>query len=367
MSLRDKIQLVLCTYNRKKYLKRTLEQLFAENSPIKDFDITILNNASNDGTSELIDEFCEKFPNIKHISRKVNIGGCANICGAYELGVNLGKEYVWVLCDDDRFDFSGWHEVEKLVEEKTDVICVADYCFKTPQQRKNPAYQLLQLTFVPGGIYRTELITDNVLTNMYNAIYTMFQSPCIAISAINNEKSIKVLSKSLVCSGLLFENADDIHDVSYTRGIDEKEMLKRNKDNCWVLGYANVLTLLKDKSKITEFFEAAVPFEQIYGSWEKFFNCYGVHFGGSDKFNYFYEIYLVLSEKHKKILAERYCIDIQIWLKKAGFPVKFTFPVLRKIFKSFIQTLFSVKNCYDGKHKTIRFLGLKLNVKKLKK
>ena len=55
--MKEKLDIVIITYNRKDFLKKTFEQILAENSPIKDFDITILNNASDDGTSELVEEY----------------------------------------------------------------------------------------------------------------------------------------------------------------------------------------------------------------------------------------------------------------------------------------------------------------------
>ena len=131
--MKDKLQIVLITYNRKKYLQRTFDQIFAKDSPIKDYDITILDNASTDGTSELIKEYKLKFPNINHIRHNINIGGNANICRAFELGVTSGKEYVWVLCDDDKYDFSNWHEVEREINAKKDIICVCDYVYSTPE------------------------------------------------------------------------------------------------------------------------------------------------------------------------------------------------------------------------------------------
>ena len=44
--LKDKLQICIITYNRKKYIERTLNQLLAENSPIKDFVIAVFDNAS---------------------------------------------------------------------------------------------------------------------------------------------------------------------------------------------------------------------------------------------------------------------------------------------------------------------------------
>lgn len=298
--IKDKLQILLITYNRIAYLKRTFEQILAENSPIRDLDITVLDNASTDGTSELIEEYCQKFPNLKHIRHKINIGGNANICRAFELGAASNKEYIWVLCDDDKYDFSSWNKVEEEVENKTDIICLANYVFKNPDCYNLKKYQIFQLTFVPAGIYRTELITNSVLMNMYDAIYTMFQQSCITISAINKNKKIKVLEKPVVFNGLHFD--DKCESIEFTRGTDnEKEVLKRRKDTKWILGYSNVLSLLNDNKLTGKCMETAIQYKDIYGSITKF--CYDVCYFflrfKRDGLNYFLEIWQVLNLRLK--------------------------------------------------------------------
>ena len=141
--MKNTLGILLVTYNRKEYLKRTFKQILAVDSPIKDLDITILDNASTDGSSELIDEYSKSFPNIKHIRHVANIGGNANICRAFELAASSGKEYVWVLCDDDKYNFSNWDEVKSSIDNKDDIICVADYVFPNEESKKDFAYQLL--------------------------------------------------------------------------------------------------------------------------------------------------------------------------------------------------------------------------------
>ena len=178
MKLKEKLQIYIITYNRKEKFKRTLDFIFADSSPIKDLDITILDNASTDGTSELIEDYRQKHPNITHIKHPINIGGNPNICRAFEMGASCNKEYFWVLCDDDYFDFSNWYEVEEQIEKGTDIICLSNYVFEKPEQFDDKAYQLYQLTFVPAGIYKSSLITNNVLMTMYDSIYKMFQQIC---------------------------------------------------------------------------------------------------------------------------------------------------------------------------------------------
>jgi glycosyltransferase involved in cell wall biosynthesis len=97
--LKDILEIFLITYNRKIYLQKTFNQIFANSSPIKNFDITILNNKSTDGTTELIEKYREKFNNIKHIIHNRNIGGNANIARAFELATkNMSGYYVTMIC-----------------------------------------------------------------------------------------------------------------------------------------------------------------------------------------------------------------------------------------------------------------------------
>ncbi|UKI41571.1 MAG: glycosyltransferase [Candidatus Melainabacteria bacterium] len=86
MTLSDVLEIILITYNREKFLKRTFEQIFDnEKSPVRNLDVTILDNNSTDGTSDLINEYQEKFSNIKHEKNLRNIGGNANIAKAYTM------------------------------------------------------------------------------------------------------------------------------------------------------------------------------------------------------------------------------------------------------------------------------------------
>ena len=101
MSLHDRLEIILITYNRKNKLDETLKSLLAEDSPVRNCSLTLLNNASTDGTDELIEDYVSRHPNVTHIRRKRNAGADANTCLAYELA---SKEYLWVLCDDDKYD-----------------------------------------------------------------------------------------------------------------------------------------------------------------------------------------------------------------------------------------------------------------------
>lgn len=295
--LKEKLQIYLITYNRKKQLENTFSQIFAENSPIRDFDITILDNASTDGSSELIQEYAKQHSNINYIRHPYNIGGNANICRAFELSASCGKEYAWILCDDDYYDFSAWSEVEENIEKKKDIICLSDYVFPTEKEKENPAYQIFQLTFVPSILFRTSSITDSVLHNMYDNIYTMFQQLCLVIKVFNNGGSIQVLSKPIV-HNVLFVNSLN-YDISRIRGAYEKAVTERRRETVWALGYASVLTLLNNKDLISECMEEAYPSKYVCKSWNNFYRIIINKYFKFGFFNYFYEIFKNLKPKRK--------------------------------------------------------------------
>lgn len=239
------IDIFIITYNRKKYIERTLNLLFAEDSPIKDWAITVLDNASTDGTSEFLESFCSVHKNLSYIKNVRNIGGNANIVRAYELSLNKNCEYVWVLCDDDLYDFSSWAEIQKAIDDKYDIICVCNYAFPEEEEKIfHIPNLLLQLTFVPAGIYKKSLFKDDVFPNMYDAISSLFPQSVISIEAINNGKRIYEVKNEIVHNGIFYDKKER-DDLSYTRG--KKHSLKRTSDMTWILGFSNVITLIDNK------------------------------------------------------------------------------------------------------------------------
>lgn len=227
------LEIILITYNRKKHLSDTLQQILAQTSPIKDLDITILDNASTDGSSELLKEYALKYPNLKHIRHPKNIGGNANIARAFE---TAKKKYVWVLCDDDKYDFSSFNKLEEALSQNPTLIVVANYI----NPDKNKARLFKQLSFLPAGIYRTDLITSTVLFNVYFNISNMFPQLAVAAEAINYSEEIIILEKPLVT---MIPNCGN---DAYTRGEDKGFIHPFMKDMFWEMGYLNSIEMIKD-------------------------------------------------------------------------------------------------------------------------
>lgn len=93
------IAVVLVTYNRSELLRKSLNQLFYDNQD-KPERLYLIDNNSNDNTVQIVQEFTEKFSNIKYIRLDKNVGGA----GGFEYGVRKafddGADWI-VLIDDD--------------------------------------------------------------------------------------------------------------------------------------------------------------------------------------------------------------------------------------------------------------------------
>ncbi|HIT93385.1 MAG TPA: glycosyltransferase family 2 protein, partial [Candidatus Stercorousia faecigallinarum] len=168
--LKDELEIIIITYNRKNKLKKTLQTLITENSPIKDFNITILDNASDDGTNELCEAFCKEYTNFKYIRNKYNIGISGNTIRAFELA---SKKWLWILCDDDKYDWSGWAEIEDALKRDYDIVHTT---YTDGVRNETTPYKLNEEIFLPTAIYNTRNIDSTFFQNAYGIAYTLCPS-----------------------------------------------------------------------------------------------------------------------------------------------------------------------------------------------
>lgn len=231
--LSEKLEIFLITYNRKEHLQNTFNQIFAPESPIKDLEITILDNKSTDGSSELIEEYRKSFPNIKHVIHNRNIGGNANIARAFEMA---SKKYFWILCDDDEYNWEHWDEVENALEQDYDAVVVSNYV----NPEKNVAQLAKQLTFVPAGIYKSENLTYTVMVNAEYNISNMFPQMANVCNLINENK------KFYICKNWTVNMVPHGGEETYTRGLSS-DIHPYMAEMLWAVGFVNSLQMIKDK------------------------------------------------------------------------------------------------------------------------
>lgn len=240
MTLVEKLEIIIVTYNRKDYLEKTLNSLLSQDSPVKGLTITILNNNSNDGTTELIENYKQKYSNLVNIKHKKNIGGNANITRAFEIAQ---KEYVWVLGDNDEYDWSSWSEVISAIKDECD-------CIITSNVENNVANIFYSSALISGCIYKTANITETVLANAYDNIRFLFPHLAISAKNINDGNKFFIVSKNIVKIGV---NPNMM--TTYCRGFNMEEIPIPRRNIFWSVGYFTSLELIKDRKKQLEIIE----------------------------------------------------------------------------------------------------------------
>lgn len=321
-NLPDVLEIILCTYNRQKMLDRTLCSLFAPKSPLRQIPLTVLDNASTDGTSELISRYQERFAQIRHIRHDRNIGGNANIARAFEMAT---KKYLWILCDDDEYDWTYWYEIEQaLLSDKYDCILTErkiDFTDKDLPQIIN------SLAFVPCGIYKTVHITDTVMSNIESNIMYSFPHLALGASLLNHQCKFYVPTHTVIKQNVNME---------FTRGIKEEIHFRQAHVNLYS-GYINSYQMIADKKLRKRCCDVLYLGKSFYYSMKGFVRS-------NDDFPYnLADVFWGITFFQKLQL-------IAAWLSC-------------KV-STLLQYVFSISNSADRKYKVIIILGFKRKIKR---
>ncbi len=95
--------ILVVTYNRLKMLRKCLESILANTDDVS-YELIVWNNASDDGTKEYLDEMASKYPQIRPVHSKENIG-----VNAVAETVKLAKGFYLIEMDDDVLEVpKGW-------------------------------------------------------------------------------------------------------------------------------------------------------------------------------------------------------------------------------------------------------------------
>lgn len=167
-----KLEIIIPTWNRAKCLERTLSQF--KDSPFLNYKITIIDNNSTDNTQEVCEKYKNIFPNLNIIKNKKNVGLSANILRCYEIAE---AEYMWLIGDNDNYDFSDCSEVIEAIESsRFDIIFVqgsgeTDLKESTVNEAYEKGYTneiIGLLCTISAYILKTELYTSECIQEGYN-------------------------------------------------------------------------------------------------------------------------------------------------------------------------------------------------------
>ena len=94
----NKIAAIVVTYNRKELLEECIAAL--ENQTKKELDILIVDNASTDGTAEVVQKIAQTQENIVYLNTGSNLGGAGGFHFGLKEAYKRGYEYMWIMDDD---------------------------------------------------------------------------------------------------------------------------------------------------------------------------------------------------------------------------------------------------------------------------
>ena len=257
----EKLQIIIVTYNRAKYLERTLNCLFDKDSPVKDVDVLVQNNCSTDNTKEICENFKQKYNNFSYITNRYNVGGCVNIAKAYE---NFSKDYLWILSDDDIYDWTNWGEVEKAIYTGKRAIIVSTD--KLPECYKDNIPRILQIAaLLPATIISKDLISSTVVKNCYEKSVSLFPHLLPLVSYINKGGTFYLCKKEIVKWGGFEQNKSDIR--KYYFGDNLEVLNKRSFYMCSFNSFIDTLSDLHDQQ--LKYAITRLQLENCFNWWSK--------------------------------------------------------------------------------------------------
>ena len=96
--MQNKIAAVIVTYNRKKLLEKCIRHIFQQS--VQGVDALVIDNASTDGTQDMIKTQFGDNKNVKYINTGSNLGGAGGFSFGIKQAVQQKYEYLWIMDDD---------------------------------------------------------------------------------------------------------------------------------------------------------------------------------------------------------------------------------------------------------------------------
>lgn len=156
---------VLITYNRAGDLAATLGQWAA--GPGASANLLVLDNASTDGTADVVASFRARMPNLAYARNPFNLGGAANILRAVEQG---SSEYLWILGDDDAWSLESLPELARVLRTGEADLVRLGWLVEQGRGRTVPAGELAEaeplffpsLSLISSTVLRRQIMVEHL-------------------------------------------------------------------------------------------------------------------------------------------------------------------------------------------------------------
>lgn len=98
MSVLNKTAAVIVTFNRSGKLMKVLDALMTQS--MRPDIVLVVDNASTDDTSELVEARAKGDPSIRHLRLSKNVGGAGGFHAGMKAAYQMGAQYFWISDDD---------------------------------------------------------------------------------------------------------------------------------------------------------------------------------------------------------------------------------------------------------------------------
>jgi Glycosyl transferase family 2 len=169
-------------YNGERYLSRTIESLLAQT--LEDFELVIADNASNDATQSLCEEFSRRDPRVRYVRHQANIGAPRNWnCLVHRAN---GEYFKWASANDHVAPTMLARCVETMMLDTSIVLCYGhtllidetdrpikvfegdlDVSMAQPSVRFSVVCSGLTLNNAMCGLIRTDTLRKTALDRLY--------------------------------------------------------------------------------------------------------------------------------------------------------------------------------------------------------
>lgn len=155
---RPKVSVLIPVYNVEKYLGRCLDSVLGQS--LKDIEVVCVDDASPDGSAEILREYAARDPRVKIITKQRNEG----LMMARKTGYQNAEGEYFLFCDSDDYLADGALEHLYNAAKAADAdIAPADFYFETPAGRRTRASRTAALTTDPRS-YQLAIMNGTLCT-----------------------------------------------------------------------------------------------------------------------------------------------------------------------------------------------------------
>lgn len=240
-----KLSIIVPIFNTKKYLADCLLSLFDQD--MENYEVLLIDDGSTDGSSELAQQFAQKYPAMQYHyfdNRGVSV--------ARNRGIALSSgEYILFVDSDDRLLRNGLSKMLKIIEENK-LDC---YMFSASVLCDGPEYDTEALSYrrrnkgAPGIKTGRDEFTDQVENDMFSALVTLFVVHKTMIKSLRFYPGIIHEDNLFTVQLLLSENVSRVLSEDkpyYQRRIRPSSIMQSEYSNCNLVGYMVVFKELRD-------------------------------------------------------------------------------------------------------------------------